>query len=89
MLADAGPAGVMRRGQRLGREVDRQQHATAGYIHEPSLKLQRRHGPRINRGTGPAMPATRSPEGGTRAGDTGPPAGRQAPAEENRGPAMT
>ena len=51
---------------------------------EPAL----RHAPRINRGTGPAMPATRSPEGGTRP-QYRPAGGGQAPAEENRGPAMT
>jgi hypothetical protein len=56
----------MRRGQGLGREVDRQQHATAGYIHEPSLEPPLRRWPRINRGPGSMMPATRSPESGTR-----------------------
>jgi hypothetical protein len=56
VLADAGPAGVMRRGQRPGREADRQPRAAAGCIHQPGLEPPPRRWPRINHGTGPVMP---------------------------------
>jgi hypothetical protein len=49
----------MRRGQRLIREIDRQQHADAGCIHQPSLEPLPRRWPRINHGTGPRMPGRR------------------------------
>jgi hypothetical protein len=67
VLPDAGLPGVMRRGQGLDREVDRQQHAAEGYFHKPSREPRPHHWPGINHGADSVMPATRSSEGGAKA----------------------